>query len=107
MACDQPKALAITGFNSCDICSRNSIWASESITPSVSAIPCSGICAPWHYAKSSRMPLEWHNRKDSGVLAGEVNSGVGKVVQTAESLSRKFEPNFIAWRNDFFIAHKG
>lgn len=38
------------------------------------------------------MPLEWHHRKESGRLAGDVNAGVGKVVQTAESVSRELIP---------------
>ena len=43
-------------------------------------------------AKVFEMPLEWHHRKESGRLAGEVNSGVGKVVQTAEGISRELVP---------------
>jgi ABC-type multidrug transport system fused ATPase/permease subunit len=43
-------------------------------------------------AKVFEMPLEWHHRQDSGVLAGEVNVGVGKVVQTAEGISRELVP---------------
>src|ERR1051325_3120988 len=35
------------------------------------------------------MPIEWHQRQSSGELAGKVNTGVGKVVQTAEGLSRE------------------
>lgn len=46
-------------------------------------------------AKVFQMPLEWHHRKSSGVLVGEVNNGVGKVVQTAESLSRELAPAII------------
>ncbi len=46
-------------------------------------------------SKMFEMPLEWHIRKDSGVLAGHVNNGVGKVVQTAEGLSRELAPAMI------------
>jgi ABC-type multidrug transport system fused ATPase/permease subunit len=42
--------------------------------------------------KVFEMPLEWHHRKESGRLAGDVNQGVGKVVQTAESVSRELIP---------------
>jgi len=45
--------------------------------------------------KVLKMPLEWHHRQDSGVLVGKVNNGVGKVVQTAESLSRELCPALI------------
>jgi ABC-type multidrug transport system fused ATPase/permease subunit len=43
-------------------------------------------------AKVFEMPVEWHYQKESGRLAGEVNSGVGKVVQTAEGISRELVP---------------
>ena len=43
-------------------------------------------------AKVFEMPIEWHQKKDSGRLAGEVNTGVGKVVQTAEGISRELIP---------------
>src|SRR5581483_5506033 len=46
-------------------------------------------------AKMFEMPLEWHIRRDSGVLAGHVNNGVGKVAQTAEGLSRELAPGLI------------
>lgn len=46
-------------------------------------------------AKVFEMPLEWHHQKDSGKLAGEVNTGVGKVVQTAEGISRELVPALI------------
>src|SRR3954447_8216846 len=39
--------------------------------------------------KVLRMPMEWHQRQSSGELVGKVNNGVGKVVQTAEGLSRE------------------
>lgn len=45
--------------------------------------------------KVFRMPLEWHHQKSSGTLVGEVNNGVGKVVQTAENLSRELCPALI------------
>src|SRR5437762_6408387 len=45
--------------------------------------------------KVFEMPLEWHHKQDSGVLVGKVNNGVGKVVQTAESLSRDLAPALI------------
>ena len=41
------------------------------------------------------MPTEWHQHKSSGELAGEVNNGVGKVVQTTEGLSRELLPALI------------
>src|SRR3954469_12042880 len=42
-----------------------------------------------------RMPMEWHQRQSSGELTGKVNNGVGKVVQTAEGLSRELIPALI------------
>ena len=45
--------------------------------------------------KVFEMPLEWHHRQDSGALVGKVNNGVGKVVETAESLSRDLAPALI------------
>ncbi len=45
--------------------------------------------------KVLRMPLEWHQRQSSGELVGKVNNGVGKVVQTAEGLSRELAPAVI------------
>lgn len=41
------------------------------------------------------MPMEWHQRQSSGALVGKVNNGVGKVVQTAEGLSRELVPALI------------
>jgi ABC-type multidrug transport system fused ATPase/permease subunit len=41
------------------------------------------------------MPMEWHQRQSSGELVGKVNNGVGKVVQTAEGLSRELVPALI------------
>lgn len=41
------------------------------------------------------MPMEWHQHRSSGELVGEVNNGVGKVVQTAEGLSRELLPALI------------
>src|SRR5947209_5436259 len=41
------------------------------------------------------MPMEWHQRQSTGELVGEVNNGVGKVVQTAESVSRELVPALI------------
>jgi ATP-binding cassette, subfamily B, bacterial len=46
-------------------------------------------------AKVFEMPLEWHHQRDSGKLAGEVNAGVGKVVQTAEGISRELIPSVL------------
>ena len=46
-------------------------------------------------SKMFEMPLEWHIQRDSGVVAGHVNNGVGKVVQTAESVSRELVPAII------------
>ena len=43
-------------------------------------------------AKVFEMPLEWHHSQHSGELAGKVNLGVGKVVQTAEGISRELLP---------------
>ena len=45
--------------------------------------------------KVLRMPMEWHQRQSSGELVGRVNNGVGKVVQTAEGLSRELMPALI------------
>jgi ABC-type multidrug transport system fused ATPase/permease subunit len=45
--------------------------------------------------KVLRMPMEWHQRQSSGELVGNVNNGVGKVVQTAEGLSRELVPALI------------
>ena len=45
--------------------------------------------------KVLRMPMEWHQRQNSGELVGNVNNGVGKVVQTAEGLSRELVPALI------------
>src|SRR5215471_7460704 len=42
-----------------------------------------------------RMPMEWHQRQSSGELTGKVNNGIGKVVQTAEGLSRELIPALI------------
>ncbi len=39
--------------------------------------------------------MEWHQRQSSGELVGKVNNGVGKVVQTAEGLSRELVPALI------------
>src|ERR1043165_9637227 len=41
------------------------------------------------------MPMEWHQRQSAGELVGKVNNGVGKVVQTAEGLSRELVPALI------------
>jgi ATP-binding cassette subfamily B protein len=41
------------------------------------------------------MPMEWHQRQSSGELVGQVNNGVGKVVQTAEGVSRELVPALI------------
>lgn len=46
-------------------------------------------------AKVFDMPLAWHQSQDSGVLVGKVNTGVGRVVQTAESIGRELAPAFI------------
>jgi ABC-type multidrug transport system fused ATPase/permease subunit len=45
--------------------------------------------------KILRMPMEWHQRQSSGELVGKVNNGVGKVVQTAEGVSRELLPALI------------
>jgi ATP-binding cassette, subfamily B, bacterial len=45
--------------------------------------------------KVLRMPMQWHQRQSSGELVGNVNNGVGKVVQTAEGLSRELVPALI------------
>lgn len=45
--------------------------------------------------KVLQMPMEWHQRQSSGELTGKVNNGVGKVVQTAEGLSRELVPALI------------
>jgi ATP-binding cassette subfamily B protein len=41
------------------------------------------------------MPMEWHQKQSSGELVGKVNNGVGKVVQTAEGVSRELAPALI------------
>lgn len=46
-------------------------------------------------AKVFEMPLEWHLQQDTGTLIGKVNNGVGKVVQTAESIGRELAPSLI------------
>ena len=46
-------------------------------------------------AKVFDMPLAWHQAQDSGVLVGKVNTGVGRVVQTAESIGRELAPALI------------
>jgi ABC-type multidrug transport system fused ATPase/permease subunit len=46
-------------------------------------------------AKVFEMPLDWHNQQDSGALVGKVNNGVGRVVQTAEGISRELAPALI------------
>jgi ABC-type multidrug transport system fused ATPase/permease subunit len=46
-------------------------------------------------AKVFQMPLDWHQRQNTGALVGKVNNGVGKVVQTAESIGRELAPAVI------------
>ncbi len=41
------------------------------------------------------MPLQWHQQQTSGALVAKVNNGVGRVVQTAEALSRELCPSLI------------
>lgn len=41
------------------------------------------------------MPMEWHQKQNSGELTGKVNNGVGKVVQTTEGVSRELVPALI------------
>jgi ATP-binding cassette, subfamily B, bacterial len=43
-------------------------------------------------AKIFDMPLEWHHRQNSLELVSKLNTGAGKVVQTAEVLGREFAP---------------
>ncbi|HZU29242.1 MAG TPA: ABC transporter ATP-binding protein [Bryobacteraceae bacterium] len=57
--------------------------------------PLFGFLRTRALAKMFEMPLEWHIQRDSGVMAGHVNNGVGKVVQTAEGLSRELAPALI------------
>jgi ATP-binding cassette, subfamily B, bacterial len=45
--------------------------------------------------KVMKMPMQWHQRQSSGEVVGRVNNGVGKVVQTAEGLSRELAPALI------------
>jgi ABC-type multidrug transport system fused ATPase/permease subunit len=59
------------------------------------AYPLFGKLRTAALAKVFEMPLEWHHQRESGRLAGEVNSGVGKVVQTAEGVSRELIPALI------------
>lgn len=45
--------------------------------------------------KVFQMPLQWHQQQTSGQLVAKVNNGVGRVVQTAEALSRELCPSLI------------
>lgn len=45
--------------------------------------------------KVFQMPLQWHQQQTSGALVAKVNNGVGRVVQTAEALSRELCPSLI------------
>src|SRR5205085_5272617 len=45
--------------------------------------------------KVLEMPMEWHQRRSSAELEGEVNNSVGKVMQSAEGLSRELVPALI------------
>lgn len=45
--------------------------------------------------KTFEMPLQWHQRQTSGALVAKVNEGIGRVVQTAESLGRDLCPSLI------------
>src|SRR5579884_403558 len=57
--------------------------------------PLFGFLRTRALTKMFEMPLEWHVQRDSGVIAGHVNNGVGRVVQTAEGLSRELAPALI------------
>lgn len=41
------------------------------------------------------MPLAWHQRETAGALVAKVNNGVGRVVQTGESVSRELCPSLM------------
>ena len=41
------------------------------------------------------MPLEWHNRQNTNELVSKLNIGVGKFVQTGETLGRELAPALI------------
>ncbi|HLK50152.1 MAG TPA: ABC transporter transmembrane domain-containing protein, partial [Bryobacteraceae bacterium] len=45
--------------------------------------------------KVFQMPLLWHQQQTSGALVAKVNNGVGRVVQTAEAVSRELCPSLI------------
>lgn len=57
--------------------------------------PLFGFLRSRSLAKMFEMPLEWHVQRDSGIIAGHVNNGVGKVVQMAEGVSRELVPAVI------------
>ncbi len=67
----------------------NAIYSKRVSYPLFGLLRCRAL------AKMFEMPLEWHIQRDSGVMAGHVNNGVGKVVQTAEALSRELAPALI------------
>jgi ABC-type multidrug transport system fused ATPase/permease subunit len=67
----------------------NAVYAKRVSYPLFGLLRCRAL------SKMFEMPLEWHIQRDSGVLAGHVNNGVGKVVQTAEALSRELAPALI------------
>jgi ABC-type multidrug transport system fused ATPase/permease subunit len=76
------------GFLSFD-CGLNFLFASRVSYPMFAHLRTSAL------RKVFDMPLEWHHRQNSGTLVGEVNTGVGKVVQTAEGLSRELCPALV------------
>lgn len=59
------------------------------------AYPLFGRLRTEALGKMFRMPLEWHHRQSTGAVLGRVNNGVGKVVQTAEAVSRELCPAVI------------
>jgi ABC-type multidrug transport system fused ATPase/permease subunit len=52
--------------------------------------------------KVFEMPVEWHQEQTSGALVSKVNNGVGRVVQTGETMSRELCPSMI--RTAFSLA---
>src|SRR5579871_3674945 len=59
------------------------------------AFPLFGRMRTAALQKVLEMPLQWHQEQTSGALVAKVNNGVGRVVQTAEALSRELCPSLI------------
>ncbi len=59
------------------------------------SFPMFGFLRSKALANVMQMPQAWHQRQHSGELAGNVNNGVGRVVQTSEALGRELLPGII------------